>query len=253
VRLETQQGGEFIIEASSVSATDSGAYLLEVQDVGTLEPITDRVVTVGQLMEDTLELGDVHSWQLMVQAGETYRMTMERTNDDVDPYLTLTDAGGGILMEDDDSAGNLNAQITYTFTAAGTYFVEARSYTLTTSGGYVLRVEPVEQGIDEERVLEVGVSQRVLLNVTEVHVWQFEAQAGQTYVITMDNASGTIDPRLTLKDAAGSILAENDDKPGSFNSLITFTPTTSGLYFVEASTYSPDESGEYIIQVALEG
>ncbi|MBZ0310104.1 MAG: PPC domain-containing protein, partial [Anaerolineae bacterium] len=261
-RLEVRQSGEFIIEASSLNPTDAGEFVLEVRDAGPLLPSNEWVVTVGQPMEATLELGDVHRWQFTVRGGDTYTITMERTSNEVDPYLILTDAGGSLLAEDDDSAGNLNAQIVYTFTTPGEYFIEARSYTLTTSGGYLLRVDAEGQAANPtptvaesvstpnagERILEVGVPQQVFLDVTEVHVWQFEAQAGQSYVITMNNASGTVDPRLTLKNAQGSILAENDDSAGSFNSLITFTPEVSGTYFVEAATFSPTESGDYIIQ-----
>ncbi len=256
VRFEAQQSGEYIAEARSVQPMDTGSYRIEIKTEG---EIVSRVIILGETAEDTITPGEIHTWQLSAQAGETYTMTMERVGEGVDPYLVLKDANGVILAENDDGAGNLNAQIVYEFANGGEYFIDARSYDIISEGSYQLTVTadgqvlatPNATPVASDLVLTIGEPQQVPYDATQIDVWQFEAEAGQTYIITMNNASGNIDPRLTLKDAAGNILAENDDQPGSFNSRIEFTPAESGTYFVEATSFSPSDTGEYLIQVVL--
>ena len=73
-------------------------------------------------------------WTIDVSAGETITFKMEALNGDLDPYLAiLTPDSQTVLVEDDDSLGNRNALITYTFPDAGTYIVVATRY-LTNDG-----------------------------------------------------------------------------------------------------------------------
>ena len=59
---------------------------------------------------------------------------------------------------------------------------------------------------------------------------------GQTYTIQMDGVT-LADPYLRLRDNAGQVLVENDDRNG-LNSEITFTADRSGTYYIEARSYS---------------
>ncbi len=63
------------------------------------------------------------------QAGEAVTITMVAPpGSGLDPYLALIDARENILVEDDDSAGNLNSQIIYALPASGTYYIAATRY-----------------------------------------------------------------------------------------------------------------------------
>jgi len=61
--------------------------------------------------------------------------------------------------------------------------------------------------------------------------------AGTQYTIALDAASGSrLDPYLRLLDASGVQRAYNDDAVG-LNSRLTFTPTTTGVYYFSAQGY----------------
>jgi serralysin len=81
------------------------------------------------------------------------------------------------------------------------------------------------------------------------HDWyQVNLVAGQTYVFeTIDNypaADALSDSTLTLRDAAGTLLITNDDKGGSDNySMITYTATTSGAYFIDVGAFNDLATG----------
>ncbi|MCL2579535.1 MAG: hypothetical protein FWE32_05830 [Oscillospiraceae bacterium] len=64
---------------------------------------------------------------------------------DSDPALVLTDAEHGKLIEDDDSAGDLNARILFYLEEGQTYFIHARFVWGDGSGSYLLSVTPDEQ------------------------------------------------------------------------------------------------------------
>jgi methionine-rich copper-binding protein CopC/Ca2+-binding RTX toxin-like protein len=62
--------------------------------------------------------------------------------------------------------------------------------------------------------------------------------AGQAYTFRLDTAAsnGLSDPYLSLYSTGGSVLASNDDSAagGTLNSLISYTPSTSGTHYLEA-------------------
>lgn len=234
------------LETSGFPVSDA-SQLMDTLSVG---DIAARVLQVNTPIEDELATNETHQWHFTAEAGKVYIITMEQIGFGVDPYLIVKDAAGNVLAENDDTGNTLNATVRLEMQMATDITIEARSVQTSDTGSYQILVQ--DEGGISTRLLEIGTPQTDTLNPTDVHIWQFEAEAGQTYVITMDNASGNIDPYITLKDANGNIVGSNDDKAGSYNSLLTFTADASGLYSIEAGSVSPDQSGDYVIQVALE-
>src|SRR5687767_9470411 len=68
--------------------------------------------------------------------------------------------------------------------------------------------------------------------------WRVSLTAGQTYVFELkgwDSFSGTLDdPLLELYSGSGLIIDWDDDSGLGSESRITFTPTSSGFYFLGA-------------------
>jgi len=78
--------------------------------------------------------------------------------------------------------------------------------------------------------------------------------AGQKYTFTLDGygSNALEDPYLYLRDASGTVLAENDDGDGNRNSRIVFTATTTGTYYLDAAAWDDDAhtyqyTGDYIL------
>ena len=57
------------------------------------------------------------------------------------------------------------------------------------------------------------------------------------------------DPILTILDSNGSQIAQNDDGGNSFESSLTYSPSTSGDFFIEAGAFSPSLTGTYQLDV----
>jgi hypothetical protein len=101
-----------------------------------------KPIAIGDTVEGTIDPQNAQAlYALTVEAGNSVIITM-RGGGGLDSYLFLKDASGKTLAEDDDSGGGSDAQIKFTFTAAGTYTIVATSSGGRTSGAYTLKVEP---------------------------------------------------------------------------------------------------------------
>ena len=158
-------GGNFRIDTAveagiyylEVSADDVGAYGVraEVDDDGScpvpVEPADDHgdgtttattvslpSTTAGELEEG----GDKDYFRLVVDEAITLKV---ETSGSTDTYGTLLDGRGTSLETDDDDGAGLNFEIEREV-AAGTYYVEIRGTSPTTTGGYELHVSEGTSG-----------------------------------------------------------------------------------------------------------
>jgi serralysin len=74
--------------------------------------------------------------------------------------------------------------------------------------------------------------------------------AGQTYRINLNGSAFTPldDPNLTLLNSAGIQLGFNDDSNGTLNSHLTFTATSSGVYYLSTGGFGT-ETGNYDLSI----
>lgn len=98
------------------------------------------------------------------------------------------------------------------------------------------------------------------LEVAGDHDWfRVQLVAGVTYTIKVTGAVGAggslSDPYLRLHNSAGTMLAQNDDIVAGYNpdSLLTFTPTASGTYYINAGAYNDLSAGTYRVTVSTSG
>lgn len=104
--------------------TQSGPYTLAVKTQAVPENAGGGTLKVGEPRAALLLGGnEADSYTLQITQGGTYAITMRAP--DSDSYLTLLQ-DGSTLAEDDDSAGNMDAQIV-TELAPGTYEVQSRT------------------------------------------------------------------------------------------------------------------------------
>src|SRR5262245_14600041 len=104
------------------------------------------------------------------------------------------------------------------------------------------------------RVLAVGSSATGLIDVPLDQDWyQVWLTAGVAYQIAL-NSSGAApltDPLVRLLDGSGAEVARNDDAgDGGLNSLLAYTPASSGLYYISAEAFPiGDYTGEYTLSL----
>jgi hypothetical protein len=76
----------------------------------------------------------------------------------------------------------------------------------------------------------------------------FTGQVGRTYYIEMGSAA--FDTYLVVKNAAGQVVAEDDNTAGGTTALVRYTATAAGTYTVEATSAVAAATGSYSIRLA---
>lgn len=88
----------------------------------------------------------------------------------------------------------------------------------------------------------------------DVDWFRITLTAGRTYRVDLEGSpsgAGTLaDPYLELRNSAGVVMNSYDDGGTGYNSRGQFTATTSGTYYLAASSYDPDILGSYRLSVA---
>ena len=96
----------------------------------------------------------------------------------------------------------------------------------------------------------VGGSSTGVLEVNRDRDWfAVDLTANRTYALRETGVTLS-DPLLRLRSATGALLASNDDAEGTFNSLIRYTPTASGRFYLEAGAFNDSLTGSYRVSVA---
>ena len=81
-----------------------------------------------------------------------------------------------------------------------------------------------------------GTYTAALCPTTDLDMYMVNAVAGGTISLTTGPISGTAfatDTYLTLYDAAGAVLASNDDGGEGYCSFIQHTPAADGVYYLK--------------------
>ncbi len=199
-------------------------------------------------------IGD-HDWyKVDLVAGVTYTIQTSSDGSGTDAYLFLRDAAGAILAQNDDDGESVNSLISFTATATGSYFIDAGTYNNDTTGSYNLFVAPGFTGGDVGGT--TGTASALALGGTvngsietsgDRDYFAVNLVAGQTYMFRTAPTStptNTTDTMLTLRNAAGTQIATNDDA-GEFGfSAIRFTATTSGTHYLDVSGFGT-ATGDY--------
>ncbi len=99
--------------------------------------------------------------------------------------------------------------------------------------------------------ITVGTSVSVNIETKGDHDWYaVTLEAGKTYTIhTTFDASNT-DAYLSLRNASGGEVAANDDGGERNNALISYTPTVSGTFYIDAGTWDNLTTGSFYLSVA---
>lgn len=253
--LLIEEDGTYIIVATRYGqeAGDSaGTFVLTVtqsQDSGVGN--SDRVPTLldyNQASEGTLDNARYERYYAFeALRDDLITITMNQTSGRLDAYLVLTNAGLQPLIEDDDSGGGRNARISrYRIPADGRYFIIARRAggpDGNSAGGYRLQLQydgSAFDGVPLEvpRLLYGTAVSDAITEEDPSSLFAFWGVQGDIIRISMNRASGDLDPLLELLDSRGQRLLRDDDGSGSANALIDrYTLPYTGVYYILAKRY----------------
>ena len=71
--------------------------------------------------------------------------------------------------------------------------------------------------------------------------------AGTSYTFRQNAIDSGLDSYLYLRNSSGSLLASDDDNGGNNNSLFSYTPQSSGTYYLDAASYNSASRGRYTV------
>jgi serralysin len=95
--------------------------------------------------------------------------------------------------------------------------------------------------------LNIGQSAQGQLTTGDHDWYRIDLVAGQTYTFSMTGTgvNNVRDTFLNLYSPSSVLLLANDDALVGNNSQITYTATSTGTYFLDASAYSASDVGQY--------
>jgi len=167
------------------------------------------------------------------------------TQGDLDPVVSVLNSDGTLLTYQDDSNGNEDVHIralAMPNTGQYTLIIGRFGYGMgTTAGNYELIIERIGNGSGFGCALRYGDTVFQVIDSQQPEVfYSFRARMGDLINVTMRRRSGNLDPYIRLIDSNNQILIENDDVPGSDNSLSLlegFFIPADGTYYIQATRY----------------
>ena len=256
ISFTPEVSGIYWLEARSFGSTSTGSYKVtsRIDDIPG-DATSTTVLSVGSPLSSDLDGENDMDWvQVQLTAGRGYTFDMEGVDSGAgtlaDPFLVLRNDSGVFLDQDDDSGEGRNAQITFTPSVTGTYWIAARSFGSDPTGTYTLTMSQdlsppeVDLTADTESTGQVvlGESEFGEIGVGDDRDWyRVDLDAGQKYVFEVqgaDTGAGSIpDPTLHLRNSEGTLLITSDDGGFGLNARIVFSARESGTYWLDAGSF----------------
>ncbi|SOD03552.1 pre-peptidase C-terminal domain-containing protein [bacterium JGI 053] len=238
-------------------------------------------IAIGQTVTGRLVDGDfvrpdgsyADSYVYMGRAGE--RIIVTQRSRDFDSWVVVDDPHSATWQEsDDDSGGNLDAELTVTLPRDGPYLIVANSVAAQATGSYSMSLRsagrgPVDPGsggagrrgtltdLGRLQLPRIAAGQTVNGQLstsdflrtddnTYVDGYTYAGRAGERLTVTM--RSGAFDSWLVLDDPNGPMRENDDDGAGGNDAQITVTLPHDGNYVIVANSVSRS-SGAYSLTV----
>ena len=277
--FDAERAGTYYI-AAGANHSDTGTYRVSVTDVTDdhpESPATTGAVAVGGSATGAVETAGDHDWfEVVLEAGKTYRVDLEGADTDAgtlsDPrlhgvYDADEDRVYGLTIIRDDGGVGRNSVLVFAPEVSGTYYIGAAAARGAT-GTYRVSVRELA----DDHPADTGTTGTVAVGGSATGEVEFAndmdwfavvLDAGTVYRIDLEGAdtdAGTLgNPYLRgVYDAAGLWVSgtHSDDGGTGGNSRLFFEPEASGTYYLGAGTMSGtmwSETGTYRVSVTEVG
>lgn len=231
--------GSVEVEARPLSSGETGSYTLVVRE---MPPAA--VIAIGDSVTGRLAGGSGDRYQITGEAGQ--RVIIDLRSYDFDAYLTLVDADGNEITDDDGGDEGYNSRLQYHFRDAGTVTVTAGSLGGGSEGRYEFSVE----GLDTEQVAQytgaLEASDERAYDGKLFDVYEIDGEAGETLSVTLE--SNAFDTMVYVSNPDGTTLGSNDDGNDGSNSELVVRLFESGTHKIFVTAFS-DDSGPYTLTI----
>jgi len=236
-RLEilAEAGKNYLFKLRCYDDDESGPYQIRAS----FSPLNDRDLRLGAWVPGAFDEGETQWYSVSpLQAG---LLTVE-TSGDLDTYLEAYAASGSVIAKDDDSGEGNNARLEIFVEAGRKYLFKLTEYN-NRSGSYQIRAsyEPIpqdtERNTDRSRAVEIRLGEAfpIFFHSPEESRWfRYEISRADTLFIVQTR--GSLDTVMSIYDARGNLLGEDDDSGEGMNALISqrFNPST---IYIEVREY----------------
>ncbi len=249
--------GTFMVGASSYYSGQFGGYgltLAEIPGAFVVLPGTQGgALTNGAYESGNLVLGGLAMWSFSGNAGDNIQLRMGATN--FVPRIDLYGPDGTLVTSAFTANGSFrDAALALQLTNTGTFTVVAGSYYLNDFGGYALNLAQIPGAFvvlpgTQGGALTNGAYQTANLNLGELAMWSFSANAGDNIQLRM-GATNFV-PRIDLYGPDGTFLTNAFTANGSYrDAVLALQLTNSGTFTVVASSYYLNNYGGYALNLA---
>jgi Ca2+-binding RTX toxin-like protein len=246
--------GTYFIAASEFGGDAVGTYLLTVRrDLLDNTSTAARVAVGGEFTANIGWNGDRDWVGVTLTAGTTYQFDLIGSGNDgvgigmtlADPWLALLSSAGVLIKSNDDSGLGLNSRIIFTPSVSGTYFLSMEEAGDVATGTLRLLVNssPISGPILIGNAVNGSIESR-----GDIDLYSISLSAGKTYVFDVTGVT-LLDPFLELLDSSYVTVIANNDSGSGKNSSLTFTPSTSGTYYLLARSSGHIGTGSYTASV----
>ncbi len=263
--LTIESDGELTIYATTYGEDQTGAYQLLVSAT---QPTVAILEEEGSL-DKADELDDqgrlVQRFEVEVEAGQF--LTVDLTSAEFDTFLIVETPEGERLENDDWDSSLEHSRVTTTAEAGGVYTILVTTFAPREMGDFrvVASVGGGGAGAEEEPESPgntgggEGVGEHTgrlaegdeTLETGEFYdLYTFQGQAGQTAVVTL--TAEDFDTYLIMTGDGQDW--QNDDWEGSLDvSRLEITLPADGQYAVSVTSYAAGETGDYVLNIELDG
>jgi hypothetical protein len=266
--------GTYYLQASDL-LDGTGTYTLKAatatKDDFASDTTTAGSVSIGGQAQGNIELPNDKDWfKVALQAGTTYVFDLTGADGgggtlgagSGEAYLSLFDTRGVIIDAATDHGTGGDPRLSFTPTTTGTYYLQA-SDLLDGTGTYTLKAATVAKddfASDTTTAGSVSIGGQAQGNIEQPNDkdwFKVALQAGTTYVFDLtgaDGGGGTLgagsgEAYLSLFDTRGVIIDAATDNGTGGDPRLSFTPTTTGTYYLQASDLL-DGTGTYTLKAA---
>ncbi len=196
-------------------------------------------------------------------AGNIIDVSLSAQSSSLDTFLMVLDPKGREVARDDDldDSHHDSAIRGLALEDSGTYVIVATRYAQdfgSTTGAFELSITRTPSGEAAFGVVSQQINYGASINgklddTTIRQTFTFRAAAGDVITVEMLQASGDLDPKLTLTNNLGTILAQNDDdmQKGTLDAAIRgYILPRSGYYTLVADHFTgSSNSGNYLLRL----
>jgi hypothetical protein len=215
-------------------------------------------MTNGTMLTGNISVGGMEVWNFAASEGDSIVVRMGELvpNSTLTPYLRLLGPEGALLARY--GSGGVAAEVSVRATNSGTFTVIAADLTafFTGSGTYRLKLGMTAGPLfilptDEGGALTNGWMHTGTIDIGDMDVWTFHAEAGQNIVVRMGElvANSTLTPYLRLFDPSGALL--DSYGAGGVASEVSARATNSGTFTVIAADLTAFYTGSGTYRLKL--